>query len=381
MQRKLVHNALLVVVLLALVSTASAAVRLPAVFSDHMIVQRDQAVPVWGWAEPGKEVTVSLAGQSASAKAGADGRFKATLPKLAAGGPHVLTVAEAGGASVTLKDVLVGEVWLCSGQSNMEWPVAASLNSKEEVAAAEYPQIRLFNVQKKTAEKPLDDCQGKWAPCSPESVPGFSAVGYFFIRQLHKDLGIPCGMIGSSWGGTPAESWTSREALESDPSLQPILARWANPKPDQVNSPYRPTSLYNGMLAPVIPYALRGSIWYQGESNCGRAYQYRTLFPLMIRNWREAWGQGDLAFGAGPVAPYKYDKKNVGTTCAELREAQTMTVREGAPRGHGRDHGHRRRERHPPQEQTGGRTSPGTVGRGNRVRQGRRLTPARSTSR
>jgi sialate O-acetylesterase len=348
-------------------ATASAAVKLPALFSDNLVLQRDQPVPVWGWAQPEEEITVTVAGQSATAKAGKDGRWQAKLPKLSAGGPHEMFVKGSGGDAVTLKNVLVGEVWLCSGQSNMEWPVIASDNGKEEVASAKYPKIRLFNVQKKTAEEPQADCKGNWAECSPQSVPGFSAVGYFFIREIYRDLDVPVAMIGSSWGGTPAEAWTSRKALESEPSLKPMLDRFQkevadyNPEAAKARyekdlaawkkaeakakadgkkfnawrpqlqqdprfSPNSPSTLYNGMIAPVVPYAIRGAIWYQGESNCSRAFQYRTLFPLMIRNWREVWGEGDFPFGVVQLAPYKYNQSGIGTTCAELREAQTITM-------------------------------------------------------
>jgi sialate O-acetylesterase len=325
-RRNLVRMAMVGCVLVAAVSAASAAVRLPAIFSDNMVLQREQPVPVWGWAEPGKEVTVTVAGQSASAKAARDGRWKATLPKLPAGGPHQIVVQEDGGSSVTLRNVLIGEVWLCSGQSNMWWTVTLSLNPKEEIAAAKYPKIRLFNVKQKTAQNPQDDCQGSWAECSSKSVPDFSAVGYFFIRHLHKELDVPAGMIESAWGGTAAEAWTCRKVLESESSFKPMLDRWDLGKapPDDPN---RPANLYNGMIAPLVPFAIRGAIWYQGESNCGRAYQYRTLLPMMITNWRTAWGQGDFPFGVVQLAPFRhYEGGDKGVTCAELREAQTLTM-------------------------------------------------------
>ena len=309
---------------LLVVSSAAAAVKLPAVFSDNMILQREQAVPVWGWADPDEELTVTIAGQTAKAKAGKDGRWQLKLPALQAGGPHEMTIACPHGKT-TLKNVLVGEVWLCSGQSNMQWPVAASVNAQQEIAAANYPKIRLFTVKQKTADQPQDNCEGSWSECSPQSVPGFSAVGYFFIRHLHKELGVPAGMINTSWGGTPAEAWTSRKSLESEASLKPMLDRWANPPEKQANSPHRPAYLYNAMIAPVAPFAIRGAIWYQGESNVSRAYQYRTLFPLMIRDWRAAWGQADLPFGFVQLAPFRYGGQDPAC-CAELWEAQTMTL-------------------------------------------------------
>ncbi|MGQ9576367.1 MAG: sialate O-acetylesterase [Thermoguttaceae bacterium] len=286
------------------VSGVWAAVKLPAIFSDNMILQQDQSLPVWGWAEPGEQITVAVAGQTATAKAGQDGRWRLALGKMHAGGPHELVVKGSTGSSLTIRNVLVGEVWLCSGQSNMEWPVAASLNAQQEMAAATYPQIRLFQVQKKTAEQPQADCVGSWLECSPETVPGFSGVGYFFIRRIHQELKVPAGMIQSSWGATPAEAWTSRKALESEPSLKPLLdldrAGAGGPASE------RPARLFNGMIAPLAPLAIRGVIWYQGESNVDRAWQYRTLFPLMIRDWRAAWGRDELPFGFVQIAPFDY---------------------------------------------------------------------------
>jgi sialate O-acetylesterase len=311
-------------VLVLAVSPAPAVVKLPAIFSDNMILQRDQAVPVWGWADPDEEVTVAIAGQTAKAEACKEGRWKATLRGLKAGGPFEMTVACPSGTKA-FKNVLVGEVWLCSGQSNMQWSVAASNRAQEEIAAAKFPKIRLFTVPQKTADKPQDNCGGQWVECSPQTVPGFSAAGYFFIRELHKELGVPAGMINDSWGGTPAEAWASRKAMEREACLKPLLERWDHAPANQANSPGRPASLYNGMIAPVAPFAIRGAIWYQGESNVGRAYQYRTLFPLMIRDWRRAWGEGDFPFGFVQLAPFRYGGMSEAA-CAELWEAQTMTL-------------------------------------------------------
>lgn len=320
---KVVRMVCIGLVLFVAVSSAVADLKLPAIFSDHMIVQRDQAVPVWGWADPEEEVTVSLAGQTVQGKANKEGRWSVALRPMPAGGPHQLAVV-CPHSKVVLKNVLVGEVWLCSGQSNMQWSVRASAKAEEEIAAANYPKIRLFTVARKTASKPQPDCEGHWVECSPATVADFSAVGYFFIRQVHKELGVPVGMINSSWGGTPAEAWISRPSLESVPRLKPLLDRWANPPEKQANSPHRPAYLFNGMIAPVVPFALRGAIWYQGESNVSRAYQYRTLFPLLIADWRAAWKQ-DLPFGFVQLAPFRYQGQDE-TACAELWEAQTMTL-------------------------------------------------------
>ena len=284
-------------------------------------------------------------------------------PKL--GGPYEITFK--GKNTITIKNILAGEVWVCSGQSNMEMAVRSSANAEQEIAAANYPQIRLFTVEKKVAEKPLDDCKGKWVVCSPETVGGFSAAGYFFGRELHKELKQPIGLINTSWGGTPAEAWTSPVALQENPGLEPILTRYkkalevlpeANAKyeeslakwdeavkqakadgkqpphrpgaplgPDNPNSP---SGLYNGMIAPLIPYAIRGAIWYQGESNAGRAYQYRDLFPTMIKSWWNAWGQEGQRTSRSSSCNWPTSwtsKEEPGDSAwAELREAQLMTL-------------------------------------------------------
>jgi sialate O-acetylesterase len=351
-----------VCVLLAAAS-ASADVRLPSVIGDHMVLQQGTSAPIWGWAEPGETVTVTLGPCKASATACDRGKWMVNLDAMESGGPHRMTVR--GKNTITLEDVLVGEVWVCSGQSNMQWPVSASTNAEEEIAAADYPRLRLFTVARKTADAPRDDCEGSWAACTPETVPGFSAVAYFFGRYLHKELDVPVGLVNTSWGGTPAEAWTSLDAQQGVPELEPTLARWnqqisqydpqaaqqryekaleawkqaadkakpeGKPAPrrprapsNPADSPHRPASLYNGMIAPLIPFAIRGAIWYQGESNASRAEQYLTLFPAMIRNWRDKWGQGDFPFLFVQLAPYRYgnaDPRN----CAELREAQRLTL-------------------------------------------------------
>ena len=303
---------------------ASAAVKLPAVIGDNMVLQRGQPVPIWGWADKGEEVAVTIAGQKHVAKAGDDGRWKVTLDKLDDGQPLEMTVQGSSGSAVTHKNILVGEVWVCSGQSNMAIGVAACKHAKEEVAAANHPEIRLFLVAQAQTPQPAADVKGQWKLCSPESVAvgkpgcgGFSAVAYYFGRQLQDELKVPIGLIDTSVGGTPAEFWTSRKTLEANPTLKSLA---------QGDS----SSLYNGMIAPLIPYAMRGAVWYQGESNVTRAYQYRTLFPAMIGDWRADWGQGDFPFGFVQIAPYsKYSSegKQDPRCCPELWEAQLMTLK------------------------------------------------------
>lgn len=314
---------------LALVSLAparlEAAVKLPSIFADHMVLQRDVPITVWGTADPGEAITVKIGDASATGAAGPDGRFAVELRPLPAGGPHTLVVN-----AVEVKDVLVGEVWVCSGQSNMEWPVAASKDPEKEIAAADFPRLRHFAVKKAIASEPRADVEGAWAVASPATAGSFTAVGFFFGRELLKDLDVPIGLVHTSWGGTPAEAWTSRETLAADPALKPLLDRWdaavaADAKKGE--SPHRASGLFNAMLAPLTRYAIRGAIWYQGESNASRAFQYRTLFPAMIRDWRRSFSRGDFPFLFVQLANFTPALPDPAESdWAELREAQTMTL-------------------------------------------------------
>jgi len=300
----------------------TAQVRLPGVLGDHMVVQRGTEVYIWGWTDPGARVTVRMGEAEASATGNADGRFLTRLPPQEAGGPHTITVT--GENTVSIKDVLVGDVWICSGQSNMEMAVRGVRNAKKEIADAKYPRIRLFTVKRTSTPEPQDDCKGDWKPCSPDTVPNFSAVGYFFGRHLHKHLDVPVGLVNTSWGGTPSEAWTSPRTVEKVRAFDPIVKRFKG-KP---NHPHRPSNLFNGMIAPLVPMRIRGAIWYQGESNAGRACQYRTLFPAMIQDWRAHWRQGNFPFLFVQLANFKKRAKQPGDSAwAELREAQAMALR------------------------------------------------------
>jgi len=359
---KTTATVLCIACLSAAAGNVSADVRMPSIFGDNMVLQRGTALPIWGWAEPGEKITVEIAKQSATATADQSGRWMVKLKPLSAGGPHELIVS--GRNRLVFRNVMVGEVWICSGQSNMEWPVAASLNGSQEQAAANYPLIRLFTVKHKVSTTPQQDPEGKWDVCSPQTVGGFSGVGYFFGREIHKRLGVPVGLIQSAWGGTPAEAWTSKSVLEADPELKPIVERWdqalaqyptaverykqqladweksaaqarekgepepkkPNPPEDPKTNPWLPAGLYNGMICPLIPFAIRGVIWYQGESNADRAYQYRRLFPAMIKCWRKAWGK-EFPFLFVQLANFMEAKPEpVDDAWAELREAQLMTL-------------------------------------------------------
>jgi sialate O-acetylesterase len=502
-------------------------ISLPSIFSDHAVVQRDANIPVWGKADPGGIVKVEFAEKSRTARAGTDGRWMLNLPPLEAGGPYKMRVI--GRDTLIIDDMLVGEVWLCSGQSNMEWQVRNSMNAQYEMENADYPEIRMFTVAKTVSDEPLDDCDGAWAVTTPETAGDFSAVGYFFGRELHGQLDVPVGLIHSSWGGTPAEAWTSTETLESDSMLFPIMARyresmenypeligeyrelvrrieesgerlpmyhrdpgnrgveegWADPEfddsrwrdfpapgfwenqadmdidgavwfrktvdipeswigkslrlslgaiddfdvtyfngvqvgatgedtpnfwihqrvypvpadavnsekaliavrvfdhygnggfvgpagnmhltvvngdseeavrldgtwkmnvelaldPSAISGPggqglpqepmgpghhYSPAGLYHAMLHPIAPYGIRGAIWYQGETNAGRAYQYRRLLPAMIGDWHSLWGHGQFPFGIVQLANFMpVSEEPQESDWAELREAQLLTA-------------------------------------------------------
>ncbi len=354
----------LFVCLLAISFLASATVSVPNIIGDHMVLQRGVKIPIWGKAAPGEQITVSLEGCTKKTVADAQGLWRVDLPKMKAGGPYEMGIAGAKN-SLRIQDILVGEVWMGSGQSNMQWTVKNSNNADQEIARANYPNIRLFYVERKVATQPQDNCNGSWVLCTPETLPEFSAVLYFFGRDLFNSLNVPMGLIHTSWGGTPAESWASRATLEADPDLNVIVQRWdkivaeypaakqaydqameewtkaadqakaeGKPEPKKPGAPQGPDSpwlaggLYNAMIAPLVPYAVKGAIWYQGESNAGRAYQYRKLFPAMIEDWRKAWNQKSFSFYFVQLANFTAVLPDPAESeWAELREAQTMTLR------------------------------------------------------
>ncbi|MHB8969479.1 MAG: sialate O-acetylesterase [Pirellulaceae bacterium] len=325
----------LVIAMLGLVawsSHARADVRVPALFADHMVLQRDLANPVWGWADAGEEVVVVLGDQKKTATAGADGKWRVALDAMPAGGPHKIVIE--GKNRIAIDDVLVGEVWVCSGQSNMQFPVAATRDADLTRITANYPKLRMISVPVLGTQEPQDDFKGTWQLATPDTVGGFSAVGYYFGLTLYQALGIPVGLIHDSWGGSSCDAWVPRELFEADPQYQALMDRWraieSNPEKEenksQLGNQHRPGNLYNGMLKPIIGYGIRGAIWYQGESNAGRAYQYRQMFPLMIRSWRDAWKQGDFSFYWVQLADFLAEPAGpCDSAWAELREAQTMT--------------------------------------------------------
>ncbi|WP_246228279.1 sialate O-acetylesterase [Paraflavitalea devenefica] len=359
-------KSLFLVAFLLVHAIVKAEVQPNSLFSDHMVLQRDIAVPVWGTASEGEKVTVTFNDQQVSATA-VNGKWMVKLNPLKAGGPFVMAIA--GTNTITINDIQVGEVWLCGGQSNMERHLGLQggqkpiINWEAEAAAANYPLIRQFYLPRVGGSaEPLASVNANWTVCTPGSVKGFSAVGYFFARDLFNELKVPIGIIHSSWGGTPAEKWTSRETLAGNPALKELvdaynrsisdyparlenykknepalLEKWAadtllarqagKSLPRKPSAPVHPVKagdcggLYNSMIAPLIPYAIKGVCWYQGEANNTRAKQYQTLLPVMINSWRSAWNEGDFPFLIVQIAPYKDMKP-------EIREAQLLITQQ-----------------------------------------------------
>jgi sialate O-acetylesterase len=341
----------------AIAASLPGAVKLPSILSDHMVLQRGAPVRVWGSASPNESVRVEFQGQTVSTAAAENGKWSAWLRPLTAAGPLEMKIND-----IVIHDVLVGEVWVASGQSNMEFQLRNVVNHDEEIAKADFPMIHLFHVKRLVADTPAEDVVGSWQVCSPSTVKDFSAVEYFFGRHLLQQLNVPMGLIESDWGGTPAQAWTSKEALSADPALKFIqddwdrvmtnypenkakydiaVAAWEKnasearaqgktppnrPQPPQgVGHPNTPAGLWNGMIAPIVPYTIRGALWYQGEANAGsdiHAYQYRRLFGTMIEDWRNRWGQGDFPFLFVQLANYQTNGR-----WAVLRESQAETLR------------------------------------------------------
>jgi sialate O-acetylesterase len=303
---------------------------LASIFSDHMVLQRDLKLPIWGKAAPGAKVSIQLGDEKQETAADENGKWRVSVGPLKSGGEPLELAVSSGDESVRLTDVLVGEVWVASGQSNMEWYVATSKNPDKEIAAANWPQIRIIDVPNVTADEPAESFQTSgWQAVTPDSIKNFSAVAYFFGRDLHEKLSVPIGLIGANWGGTPMEAWTSREALESSPTFKDSAAASFAPaaSPEETAkrkemAPHLPARLFNGMLAPVIPYGIRGAIWYQGESNAGRYQQYAELSKIMITDWRNRWDQGEFPFLLVQLAAWEPG----GATWPPLREAQLETL-------------------------------------------------------
>ncbi len=362
MRFTLIVRMLTVLGLLSSSLSAAEKLSLASLFADHAVLQREAPVPVWGQAEPGSEVTVEFAGQKKSVAAAADGKWIVKLDPLPASAePRDLIVeSKIGDHKLKISDVLVGEVWVCSGQSNMAFGLKGAIGGDEAIASAGDAQLRLFNAQAQAKDEPQAAIGGSWAVDSSASAGNFSAVAYFFGKELRQKLGVPVGLIKSAVGGTVAEAWTPKADLETNPTLKPMLdhqaallanypqelAKWKEREPellkkyeedvakakaegkpaprkpqlaDPATNGNRPTGLYNGSITPLVPYAIRGAIWYQGESNSGRGKEYQTLFPAMITAWRKAWGQGDFPFLFVQITPHN-------GMSPEVREAQRITT-------------------------------------------------------
>ena len=356
--------------LLTATTTVHADVKLAQVFSDHMVLQRNAEVPVWGWGMAGEKISVTLGQNSVTAATSADGRWMARLPKMSAGGPHKLVVK--GSSTVEVSDVLIGEVWLCSGQSNMAMTVSRAKDFDQEKTKADFPNIRMFKTGAHATPDQQSDCKGTWIQASSKSVGAFSATAWFFGRKLHKELDVPIGLINSSWGGTDVAAWTSLSAQKAVRSIVPKLDQWdaqmakysesaatqtyekalkrwqerakvakekgkkAPRKPrkqgNPANNQNRPANLFNGMIHPLIPYAIRGAIWYQGERNSKSVADgilYGTQLKTMITDWRQRWGQGDFPFITVQLPNYKAIQTQPSETSGwvMVRNAELLSLR------------------------------------------------------
>ena len=350
--------------MLAGVSAAQADVRLPEIISNNMVLQKDIPLPIWGWADAGEEVTVTLGESSVKGTADGAGKWKVTLPAVkTAGGPHEMTVK--GKNEIKVSNILIGEVWAGSGQSNMQWNVAQSTNGQQEIASAKFPKIRLFMIPLIPSGTPSEHVAAQWVECSPETVAGSSAVLFFFGREIHQKLDMPVGLITTAWGGTRIQPWIPPQGYTAIPELDgekhemlgmlngyaDALAHYgdaikvynhavdsakrggalpavpSNLPGHPLNSNYQHTGLYNGMIHPIVPFGIRGFLWYQGESNNGQGMHYFQLKKGLIEGWRSVWnqeGNRDFPFLFAQLAPYNYGGDP--TRLAGIWEAQAATL-------------------------------------------------------
>lgn len=349
---------------LAFVPMLRAELKLPAIISDHMVLQQKQANPIWGWDAPGANVTVRFAGQTHSAIADATGKWSVKLTAMPANAkPQTLSIA--GSTKRDIQDVLVGEVWMCAGQSNMGWTLGQTYTGDLEAAASNLPNLRLITVPRVGTQEFKSDFKGQWAAATAQTAKSFSAVGFLYGRYIHEIVGVPVGLINNAWGGSAAEAWIRRETLEKDPRFQALMdrtvkretslqsakgkadfdastAKWkaasekaktekktVPPAPrDWLIDNSRPGNIFAGMVHPTVGYGIKGVIWYQGESNASMAYEHATLFPFLIEQWRKEWGQGDFSFYWVQLADYRAEKALPGESdWAELRETQTKALK------------------------------------------------------
>jgi sialate O-acetylesterase len=364
------HKTFLLLLTLSVTSALAlrAELRLPAVVGDHMVLQQKQADPIWGWDNPGTKVTVTFAGKTYTGTAGSDGKWIVKLDPMPANAtPQTMTIA--GSSTRTVEDILIGEVWMCSGQSNMGFTLVQDWNGDLEAAASNLPGMRLIEAPTVGTQDLQNDIKSSdrshWKLVTPETAIRFTAVGFLFGRYIHEVLQVPVGLINNSWGGSSAEAWVRRSSLEQDPRFKPLMERtvkqeqqllsekgkadfaakmaeWKaaaekakaekTPAPRQpdnwLEGNHRPGNIFNGMVYPTLGYGIKGVIWYQGESNAAQAYEYKSLFPFMIEQWRKEQGQGDFPFYWVQLTNYNPEKPNPGdSNWAELREAQTETMK------------------------------------------------------
>lgn len=351
---------LLVCTVLFFCYDGNAAVKLPALFGDHMVLQQKATVPMWGWGSPGEEISIEVSWQKNKIYTRVDqsGNWEIELQTPLAGGPHQIKLK--GENFIEINDVLIGEVWLCSGQSNMTFPLKYSDSTKQEIAKADLPAIRYFGVKHQYGTEPFQDCKGEWQITSPATAASFSAIAYYFAKRVYHDLNTPVGVVCSGWAGTPAEAWTPKPVLEKDDALNYFIQRWNEilkkvgadsvkyhlavqhweeqrksrntdlSKPEEPRSYYyyskpwcEPGALFNGMIHPLIPFYFKGVLWYQGESNVSESDLYQNLFTVLIRSWRKQWSdknyQQVLPFYFVQIAPYGYGNLEAA---AKLRQAQ-----------------------------------------------------------
>lgn len=352
---------------LLLCSILKAETKTPAIIGSNMVLQQNHKNPIWGWDDPGQRVEIDLDGQSHITQADENGYWKVRLAALkASNSPKSMTIK--GSSTLRYENILVGEVWLCSGQSNMGWSLGQADDKDIESLGANFPNLRLISVPQVGTQEPQSDFKGQWEETTPETAIAFSAVGYLFGKRLRQILGVPIGLIDNAWGGSACEAWIPRDRLEKLEVARPYVEQWkkneqnydfaeiqkaydeklltwekkataarkageplpgARPRPprNQMTGQHRPANLYNGVLNPIIGYGIRGAIWYQGESNANRAHAYREIFPLMIQSWRDAWGQGDFSFYWVQLADFQSERDEpISENWPELREAQTFTL-------------------------------------------------------
>ena len=313
---------LVIFLITSFIASSSAKIILPSVFSDNMVLQQNSEVAIWGWSIPGEAVKI-VAGWNASdtvkVKADNTAAWKTTIKTGKAGGPYTIQIIGEGG--LELKNVMLGEVWICSGQSNMEMNVGWNIfNGEEEAAKANHPNIRIFNIPKIGAEQPQQDCRATWTVCSPETMRATSAVGYFFARQLQEKLNVPVGIIVTCWGGTPAEVWIEKSRIETNPELNKDIYN-----EQHGGWPGNPGVCYNSMIFPVIPYGIAGAIWYQGESNCSNYQIYANLMKTLIDNWRTDFKK-DFPFYFVQIAPFNYGENGTSEFVREQQDLVSRTV-------------------------------------------------------